>query len=85
MKTERESTDFGNYLYSRVQCMVIPITTDFTVTALLVNGKQLLAASREVIRCALLCASVCEKRLCSYRVTCHVSSLQLGYISELCT
>ena len=46
MKTERESTDFGNYLYSRVQCMVIPITTDFTVTALLVNGKQLLAASR---------------------------------------
>ena len=50
MKTERESTDFGNYSYLRVQCilMVIPITTDFTVAALLVDGKQLLAASMEV-------------------------------------
>ena len=84
MKTERESTDFGNYLYSKVPlpCMIIPITTDFTVTALLVNGKQLLAASREVSGVPFYVPQ-CVRY--SYRVTCHVSSLHIGYISELCT
>ena len=79
MKTDRESSGFDNYSKSRVQCMVIPITTDFTVTALFVNG---VCSSYGISGVPFYVPQCMRKQLAIYRMTCHISSLQLGYISE---